>query len=123
VASNSRRLTGRLHLGLLTIVVGALGVTGIAPAQQVYYQNRLIDREKTKLAELAEKNSELERRLARSQDPAYVEKLAREQLGLVRPGETAYVVVPGPPIAAPPEPPPKPTSLLDRIARWLRNLI
>jgi cell division protein FtsB len=113
----------RLRLGLLALVVGALAVTGIAPAQQVYQQRRLIDKEEAKLAALSEKNAVLESRLARSQDPAYMEKLAREQLGLVRPGETSYVVIPGPPVPAPPAQPAQPSSWWDRISSWFRDFL
>jgi cell division protein FtsB len=113
----------RLRLGLLALVVGALAVTGIAPAQQVYQQRRLIDKEEAKLAALTEKNAALESRLARSQDPAYMEKLAREQLGLVRPGDTSYVVIPGPPVPAPPAPPAQPSSWWDRISSWFREFL
>lgn len=113
----------RLRLGLLALVVGALAVTGIAPAQQVYQQRRQIDKEEAKLAALTEKNAALESRLARSQDPAYMEKLAREQLGLVRPGETSYVVIPGPPVPAPPAPPAQPSSWWDRISSWFRDFL
>ena len=113
----------RLRLGLLALVVGALAVTGIAPAQQVYQQRKLIEQEKVKLAALTEKNAALESRLARSQDPAYMEKLAREQLGLVRPGETSYVVIPSPAIPAPPPETPVQPSLRQRIGSWIRDLL
>jgi cell division protein FtsB len=113
----------RLRLGLLAIVLGALAVTGIAPVQQVYHQKQLIDAEKEKLAVLTERNQDLQERLDRSKDPAYMEKLAREQLGLVRPGESSYVVIPGPPVAAPPKPPPAPEGLWSRISGWLTDLL
>jgi cell division protein FtsB len=38
------------------------------------------------------------------QQPSYIERVAREQLGLVRPGEIAIVLVPKPT----PDPTPKP---------------
>jgi cell division protein FtsB len=123
MAAAQRRLTVRLRIGLLAVVIAGLAVTGIAPAQQVYEQDRLIESERARLAELTRQNTDLERRLARNQDPAYVEKLAREQLGLVRPGETAYVVVPGSAIPAPPEPRPEPPSLWDRVSRWFGELL
>jgi len=61
------------------------------------------------------------------QTPAYIEKLAREQLGLVRPGEIAILIV------RPPAPPPPPSPariqqdnrpalqrLWQAFARWTR---
>ena len=112
----------RLRLGLLAIVVGALAVTGVTPARQVYDQRRLIEEEKAKLAALTAQNEVLQTRLNRSRDPAYVEKVAREQLGLVRPGETAYVVVPGPAVPVPPKSPPEPLGPWARIWKWLSAL-
>lgn len=124
MARSSRGLKARrLRLGLLSFVVGALAVTGIGPAQQVYQQRKLIEKEEAKLAALTEKNAALERRLARSQDPSYMEKLAREQLGLVRPGETSYVVIPGPAVPVPPDPPAHPSGWWDRISSWFRDLL
>ncbi len=113
----------RLRLGLLAIVVGALAVTGVAPAQQVFTQKRLIETEKQKLAALTDKNQALQDRLDRSKDPAYMEKLARDQLGLVRPGETSYVVIPGPPVPAPPKPPPTPDGPWARVWGWLSDVL
>lgn len=117
-----KHLRARIRLGLFALVIGALAVTGVAPAQQVLAQRKLIDREKARLAALTAQNQDLEARLARVQDPGYQEKLVREQLGLVRPGETAYVVVPGPPVQEPPAPPPAPRGLKGKAADWLRKL-
>lgn len=70
----------------------------------------------------------LEGRAADLEDPDHVELLAREQLGLVQPGEVPYVVVapeqdrpqvsPGPP----PEPEPRPwyRRLLDTVGETFR---
>jgi cell division protein FtsB len=43
---------------------------------------------------LADQNARLEARIDRLSDPAFLERLARECLGMVRPGETAFVLVP-----------------------------
>jgi cell division protein FtsB len=124
MASSTRRLrVRRLRLGLLALVVGALAVTGIAPAQQMYDQRKLIEDEEAKLAALTEKNAALESRLARSQDPAYMEKLARERLGLVRPGETSYMVIPGPAVPVPPDAPAESGGWWESISSWFRDLL
>lgn len=117
-----KHLRVRIRLGLLALVVGALAVTGVAPAQQVFAQRKLIEQERVRLAALTEQNDVLESRLARGNDPGYVEKLAREQLGLVRPGETSYVVLPGPPLPEPVEADPPPTGLLQKVTHYFRNL-
>ena len=80
--------------------------------------------EQIRLQELEERNAELRSRLERLNDPAYREKLAREQLGVVRPGETAYVVVPPPPSddsAGRPEAAPR--GWAARALDWLQQLL
>ena len=39
-------------------------------------------------------NADLQTKVQRFNDPAYLERLARECLGMVRPGEIAFVTVP-----------------------------
>lgn len=89
-----QRLT--FHGTLLIAAVAILLVMAAAPLRQAYEQRQALAQEKTRLQALRSENKSLEQRLARLNDPEYQEKLAREQLGLVRPGETSYVVVPGP---------------------------
>ncbi len=43
---------------------------------------------------LQQANLKLDQQISRLQDPAYLEQLARECLGMVRPGETGFVLVP-----------------------------
>ncbi|MDU1397599.1 MAG: septum formation initiator family protein [Veillonella parvula] len=43
------------------------------------------------LQELQQRNEELEQEKARLQDPKTIEGVAREELGLVKPGEVPYV--------------------------------
>jgi len=60
------------------------------------YQLNLIDRESEKmrvqLTELQQVNETLKGEQTALNDKAYVEKLAREELGLVKPGEIPYIV-------------------------------
>lgn len=91
-----------------TLVV--LTIAALSPANQLLSQRQRIATERDKLEALVTENARLEKRLERLNDNDYLEKVAREQLGMVLPGEISYVVVP--PTEAPetPEetPPPKP---------------
>jgi hypothetical protein len=73
-----------------------LGVTlaGIFPFRQMLAQQRQVANTEAKLEAVAEENLQLERQIASLQTDSGVERLAREQLGLVRPGETGYQVEP-----------------------------
>lgn len=116
------RLT--LRGSILLLIVAGLGITAAAPARQAYVQHQQIRQEEARLSELRAKNATLRNRLNRLNDPEYVEKLAREQLGLVRPGEISYAIVPGPTQTATvsPEKPGK-TGFFRRIASWFKSVL
>ncbi|MBA3956673.1 MAG: septum formation initiator family protein, partial [Acidimicrobiia bacterium] len=71
-----------------------------------------LSRVEEQVAVLGEQNRLLEERARLLRDDAEIERLAREEYHLVRPGEEAYVVLPGPDRAPPPEqlPPPLPRT-------------
>lgn len=105
------------------MILGVLGAAGLTPARQAYHQSRLLSAEEQKLAALKNQNSKLEERLQRLQDPEYVETLAREQLGLVRPGEVSYVVEPRHVPAPPPKAPSAPEPFYKKAWDWLEGKI
>lgn len=88
------RLT--FHGALLILIVAVLLAMASAPVRQALEQQGRIRRQEEKLEALEKENARLEHRLERLKDPLYLERLAREELGLVRPGEVSYVVVPAP---------------------------
>ena len=54
----------------------------------IYQEKQHIEQQ---LQELQQRNDELEQEKAKLQDPKNIESVAREQLGLVKPGEVPYV--------------------------------
>jgi len=80
---------------LLTVALVAvvLVLAGIFPFRQIIASNRAVDTAEEKLAAIREETAVLEARIAALQTPEEVERLAREQFGLVHPGEIGYVVV------------------------------
>lgn len=74
------------------LVVLAMAVAGIFPFRQVMAQRRQVANTEAKLEMLVVENAELERRIQELNTPAGIERLAREELGLVREGETGYRV-------------------------------
>ena len=54
----------------------------------VYQEKQHIEQQ---LQELKQRNEELEQEKAKLQDPKTIEGVAREELGLVKPGEVPYV--------------------------------
>jgi len=71
----------------------ALTVSGILPFREMVSQQRQIDRAQEQLAALEGENGTLAEDIEMLGTDAEIERIAREQYGLVRPGEIAYVVV------------------------------
>lgn len=119
-----RRMTLGARIGFLALLAGAFSIAAIGPARQAVEQRRAIEVEQRKLAALTAGNARLAQELQRLNDQEYLEKEAREQLGLVRPGETSYIVerpiVPPKPKAPPSEPAPWYGQVLDRLLSILR---
>jgi cell division protein FtsL len=84
------RLTGRAA-GLL-IAVTLLALLALVPARQWLDQRAQIAELERRATELEAQNDALRDQVARLNDPAELERLARECLGMVAPGETAFVV-------------------------------
>jgi cell division protein FtsB len=84
---------------VVLVLVGILFVA-VLPTRTLLQQRRDTKAATAELRELRERNEALEERAQRLRDPREIEQLAREQYGLVRPGEEPYVVLPAPP---PPE--------------------
>lgn len=76
---------------LVGLVVAALGVF---PFRQVLARERAVELSHEKLDALVAENMRLEYEIAALQTDQEIERLAREQFGLVMPGEVAYVAIP-----------------------------
>ncbi len=83
----------RLKLLLAGILVVFL-MLPIAPRVKMLWDlNQRIERLENQKAELEKNRQELETELKQANSPAMVEKIAREQLGMVKKGETRVVEV------------------------------
>ncbi|MEA3502694.1 MAG: septum formation initiator family protein [Actinomycetota bacterium] len=80
---------------LAVVLLGALALTvsGILPFRQLVSQQRQIERTQDQLAALEQENRMLSEDIEMLGTDTEIERIAREQYGLVRPGEVAYVVV------------------------------
>ena len=77
----------------LLLVLGLLGAMAIEPTRQLIEQRERIAGMSDELRTIQRSNRRLDGRIARLNDPDFLEQRARD-IGLVRPGETAYVVMP-----------------------------
>jgi cell division protein FtsB len=94
------RLTARATI--LLAIIGAIGFLSIAPARLFLEQRAELARLSRQAASLEATTERLAARAERLRDPAFLERLARRCLGMVQPGELAFVVVPRRGAPAPP---------------------
>jgi len=108
-------------------VLVAVLLLGVFPTRSYFQQRENIEREKAKVAILDRENARLAARVQKLQTDEEIERLAREQYNLVKPGEEAYAILPSPEEAEPghreaaPAPPPEPGWLeraWDAITFW-----
>jgi cell division protein FtsB len=85
------RITARA--AVLLVVVMLLAIALVYPARLYVRQRGQIGELEKQTQILTVANQNLAGQVQRLNDPAYQEKLARECLGMVKPGETAFVVV------------------------------
>ncbi len=88
-----RRQRWGMVLALILLGALALTVSGVFPFRQMVAQHRRVAAAEERYAALVAENRRLEERVARLGTDAEVERLARQEYGLVRPGEIGYVVV------------------------------
>ena len=113
------------------VVVGAalvvFLVAGVFPTRTYLRQRDEIASAEDKVAVLSTENAKLAARVERLHTDSEVERLAREQYNLVRPGEEAYAILPGPEEAetghretapAPPAEPSLAGKVWDTITFW-----
>lgn len=92
-ASRSRpRLTARA--AVLAAIVLALAATLVVPLRQYLSQRSDIAELERRVELLREERDRLDRHAERLRDPTYLERYARQCLGMVKPGEIAFVAVP-----------------------------
>ncbi len=98
------RRPGSAIAALLILLMGAAFLTQVVPYRQIIESQRQVTSARAQLSELEAENAGLQADIEALQTDAEVEKLAREKLGYVRPGETAYVVLDPPGTDEPAEP-------------------
>jgi cell division protein FtsB len=107
---------------LALLLIGLAVFTNVVPYRQIVEQRRQLAASEAELNDLVEENTVLAAQRDALETPVEIERLAREKLGYVRPGEVAYVVLEPPKVPATatarttPEPPPvEDSSLFDTV--------
>jgi len=90
--SNHKRRSP-LKLFVVGIICGCLALTIVPRAQTVIELDQRKQALEIQKAELLRKNQQLEKDLQQTDTPQYIEKIAREKLGMVKPGEKKLIPV------------------------------
>lgn len=91
-----RRVGRALWPVLATLAMVVVLFTAVFPTRTLLAQRSATAAAHERLEVLAEQNAELEARADELQSEAEIERLAREEYNLVKPGERAYALLPGP---------------------------
>lgn len=83
-------------VGLAAAVLFAL-VAFVFPTRSLLASRERLDQREGELAFLQADNAKLAVEIQRLQTPEEIERIARDAYGYTRPGEVAFVVLPGPP--------------------------
>ncbi len=81
-------------LATLLVFFLAVMLVGLVPFRQILNQREAVAGAEHRLDTLIEANTQLEEEIEALETPVEIERRAREDFGLVRPGEIAYIVVP-----------------------------
>ena len=101
----------RLLWPIVGVALVVFLVAGVLPTRTYLHQREEIASAEEKLAVLTAENGKLDDRVEQLHTDTEIERLAREQYNLVRPGEEAYAILPGPADPEPEEEAPPPVAL------------
>jgi cell division protein FtsB len=104
------------------IVVAAVLLTNVLPIRSLMAEQRSVDQAKEQLAKIQDENAKLETEADFLKSDAGVEMVARRDFGLVKPGETAYVVVDPNDEGFTPDVPTTTTPQVDQSRPWWQHI-
>jgi cell division protein FtsB len=88
--------------GIVVAVIAVLAFAGYVaiffPLGGILSLNHQLEQARSELASVTKSNQSLASEQAQLENPRYIEHLARSSYGLVKPGQTEYVVMPGSPL-------------------------
>ena len=90
----NRKTSGRRLDWFVVLMVGIVGYFSYMMVSQHFYLNSVnqdYDAAQQRLQAAQQENDALQQEKAQLNDPAYIEKIAREELGMTRQGEMPYI--------------------------------
>ncbi len=93
-AQTGRRVRLSARGAMLAVAVSLILLAAIAPAHNLVRQRAQLAHLRQETVDLQRRNDALQAQVTQLGDPANLEKLARQCLGMVKPGEIAFVTIP-----------------------------
>ena len=93
-----------MRLALFLVVLVGLLFAFVSPTRTFLDQRSQTNKARSQLEVLQSENARLARESKRLSTDSEIERLAREQYGLVKPGERPFVILPAPSSTTPPPP-------------------
>jgi cell division protein FtsB len=94
-----------LALALGSVVLSGVLFLFVLPGRTYLDQQRSLAAADTRLRVLSNENGKLQQQIQHLQTDAEIERIARQQYGLVKPGEQAYAILPAAETTPAPPPP------------------
>ncbi len=85
---------GRAQVALAALALAAILFLFVFPTRSYLGQRREVGAAEHDVTVLQKQNEKLEKEMARLQTPAEIERVAREQFNMAKPGEQVYHVLP-----------------------------
>ncbi|HEY7069463.1 MAG TPA: septum formation initiator family protein [Acidimicrobiales bacterium] len=97
--ARQRRLAQLRRVGMRvgSFTLAAMLIYAVFPVRTYLNQRAATERAREQIEVLSRENDRLEDRAEDLRDPETIEELARRELGLVKPGEESYGILPAPP--------------------------
>jgi cell division protein FtsB len=97
--ARQRRLAWLRRVGMRvgSFTLAAMLIYAVFPVRTYLNQRAATDRARDQIEVLSRENDRLANRAEDLRDPETIEELARRELGLVKPGEESYGILPAPP--------------------------
>ena len=113
-----------LYLSILALACVLLLTQTAQRAVDSYQKAREVEVARKEVAEVKQRNVDLQAQITKYRSDAYVEKVAREELNMVRPGDVPVIVLAPTPAATPVGTPrPTATPVLSVPHQWLRHFV
>ncbi len=98
----TKKARKRLTIAAAVVVATIVYFGFVFPTGEFLAEGRQLRNAQNELLTLQRTNKRLQATVNQYENPQYLDKLAREDFGLVKPGEFSYQIMPGSPLYVPP---------------------